>query len=43
MPALQGLGVLVSIADGELVSTGARSTVVPLAGRRRLGLERGGQ
>jgi ABC-type lipoprotein export system ATPase subunit len=44
MPALQGLGVLVSIADGELVSTGPRSTVVPLAGRRRLGgLERGGQ
>jgi ABC-type lipoprotein export system ATPase subunit len=43
MPALQGLGVLVSIADGELVSTEARGTVVPLPGRRRLGAERAGQ
>ncbi|HLH13900.1 MAG TPA: ATP-binding cassette domain-containing protein [Solirubrobacteraceae bacterium] len=41
MPALQGLGVLVSIADGELVSTSSPATVVPLAGRRRLGAERG--
>jgi ABC-type lipoprotein export system ATPase subunit len=43
MPALQGLGVLISIADGELVSTEARGTVVPLPGRRRLGAERAGQ
>lgn len=37
MPALQGLGVLVSIADGELVSTEQRGTVVNLPGRRRRG------
>lgn len=43
MPALQGLGVLVSIADGELVSTETRGTVVSLPGRRRRGTERGGQ
>jgi ABC-type lipoprotein export system ATPase subunit len=43
MTALQGLGVFVSIADGELVSTGSRGTVVPLPGRRRLGAERGGE
>jgi len=42
MPALQGLGVLMSIADGELVSTEARGTVVPLPLRRRAGAERSG-
>jgi hypothetical protein len=35
--------VLVSIADGELVSTKTRGTVVPLPGRRRAGAERSGQ
>jgi lipoprotein-releasing system ATP-binding protein len=43
MAALQGAGVLMSIADGELVSTETRGTVVPLPGRRRAGAERSGQ
>jgi ABC-type multidrug transport system ATPase subunit len=34
MAALQGVGVLVSIADGELCSTEERGTVVPLPRRR---------
>jgi ABC-type lipoprotein export system ATPase subunit len=33
MSALQGVGVLMSIADGELCSTGRRATVVPLPRR----------
>ena len=43
MAALQGFGVLISIADGELISTEARGTVVALPGRRRAGAERSGQ
>jgi ABC-type glutathione transport system ATPase component len=43
MAALQGFGVLVSIADGEFVSTEAQGTVVALPGRRRTGTERTGQ
>jgi len=43
MAALQGVGVLMSIADGELVSTEVRGTVVPLPGRRRAAAERAGQ
>jgi ABC-type lipoprotein export system ATPase subunit len=43
MAALQGVGVLISIADGELTSTEALGTVVPLPGRRRAGAERPGQ
>jgi lipoprotein-releasing system ATP-binding protein len=39
MAALQGFKVLVSIADGELVSTEAQGTVVALPGRRRTGTE----
>jgi ABC-type lipoprotein export system ATPase subunit len=35
MAALQGVGVLISIAEGELTSTEALGTVVPLPGRRR--------
>jgi ABC-type multidrug transport system ATPase subunit len=38
MAALQGVGVLVSIADGELCSTDERGTVVPLPRRRATGL-----
>jgi ABC-type glutathione transport system ATPase component len=37
MAALQGVGVLVSIADGELCSTEERGTVVPLPRRRAAG------
>lgn len=37
MAALQGVGVLVSIADGELCSTGEGATVVPLPRRRAAG------
>jgi ABC-type multidrug transport system ATPase subunit len=37
MAALQGVGVLVSIADGELCSTEERGTVVPLPRRRTAG------
>jgi ABC-type glutathione transport system ATPase component len=43
MAALQGVGVLSTIAAGELVSTQARGTVVALPGRRRAGAERSGQ
>jgi lipoprotein-releasing system ATP-binding protein len=43
MVALQGVAVMMSIADGELVSTEPRGVVVPLAGRRRAGAERSGQ
>jgi len=43
MRALQGFGMLASLADGELVSTEARATVVPLPGRRRAAAERSGQ
>jgi lipoprotein-releasing system ATP-binding protein len=40
MAALQGMGVLVSISDGELCSTEERGTVVQLPGRRRAAAER---
>jgi ABC-type multidrug transport system ATPase subunit len=40
MAALQGVGVLMSIADGEVCSTEERGTVVSLPGRRRAGGER---
>jgi ABC-type glutathione transport system ATPase component len=40
MAALQGLGVLVSISDGELCSTEERGTVVQMPGRRRAAAER---
>jgi lipoprotein-releasing system ATP-binding protein len=43
MAALQGLKVMMSIADGELVSTEPRGVVVPLPGRWRGGAERSGQ
>lgn len=43
MAALQGFRVLISIADGELVSTEAQGTVVPLPGRRRAGTEWSGR
>jgi lipoprotein-releasing system ATP-binding protein len=43
MAALQGVGVLISIAEGELTSTEALGTVVRLPGRRRAGAERSGQ
>jgi ABC-type glutathione transport system ATPase component len=43
MAALQGVGVLMSIADGELLSSEERSTVVRLPGRRLGGAERFGQ
>lgn len=43
MAALRGVGVLMSIADGELVSTERRGTVVRLPGHRRAGSERSGQ
>ncbi len=42
MVALQGLTVMMSLADGELVSSEPRGVVVPL-GRRRAGTERSGQ
>lgn len=42
MAALQGLGVLMSISDGELCSTEERGTVVQMPGRRRTGMERSG-
>lgn len=38
--ALQGVAVMMSIADGELVSTEPGGVVVPLPGRRRAGAER---
>ncbi len=40
MAALQGVGVLISIADGEVCSTEERGTVVNLPGRRRAAGER---
>jgi ABC-type lipoprotein export system ATPase subunit len=40
MSALQGVAVMVSIGDGELVSTEPRGTVVQLPGRMRGGAER---
>jgi ABC-type glutathione transport system ATPase component len=40
MAALQGVGVLMSIAHGELCSTEPRGVVVPLPGRRIAGAER---
>ncbi len=43
MSALQGVGVMMSIGDGELLSTDTRGTVVQLPGRRRAGAERFGQ
>ncbi len=43
MAALQGLGVLMSISDGELCSTGGQGTVVQMPGRRRAGAERLGR
>jgi lipoprotein-releasing system ATP-binding protein len=43
MAALQGFGVLMSIADGELISTETLGTVVRLPGRRLGGAERSGQ
>jgi lipoprotein-releasing system ATP-binding protein len=43
MSALQGVGVLMSICDGEVISPSARGTVVPLHGGRRAGAERSGQ
>jgi ABC-type glutathione transport system ATPase component len=43
MAALQGVAVLMSIADGELVSTVERGTVVRLPTRRRAAAERSGQ
>ncbi len=43
MVALQGAGVLMSIAGGELVSTKPRGNVVRLPGRRLGGAERSGQ
>jgi len=42
MAALQGVGVLMSIADGELCSTEERGTVVRLPGRRQAGAEQSG-
>lgn len=43
MAAAAGFGVFMSIADGELVSTEERGTVVRLPGRRLGGAERSGQ
>jgi ABC-type lipoprotein export system ATPase subunit len=44
MSALQGVGVMMSIGDGELLSTESpQGTVVQLPGRRRAGAERSGQ
>ncbi len=43
MTALQGVGVLMSICNGEVTSPEPRGTVVPLPGRRRTGAERSGQ
>jgi ABC-type lipoprotein export system ATPase subunit len=43
MAALQGVGVLISIADGELNSSESLGTVVSLPGRRLAGGERSGQ
>jgi ABC-type lipoprotein export system ATPase subunit len=43
MAALQGVNVLMSIADGELCSTEERGTLVRLPGRRAAGSELSGQ
>ncbi len=43
MAALQGVEVMVSIGDGELLSTASGGTVVQLPGRRRAGAERSAQ
>lgn len=43
MVALQGVTMMMSIADGELVSAEQWGVVVPLPGRRRAGAERSGQ
>ena len=43
MVALQGVAVMMSLTDGELVSTEPLGVVVPLPGRRRAGAERSGQ
>lgn len=43
MVALQGVAVMMSIADGELVSTEPQGVVVAMPGRRRAGAERSGQ
>jgi ABC-type lipoprotein export system ATPase subunit len=43
MSALQGVGVMMSIGDGELLSTETRGTVVRLPSRRRAAAERSGQ
>jgi ABC-type glutathione transport system ATPase component len=43
MAALQGFGVLMSIAEGELCSTEERGTLVRLPGRRLAGAERSGR
>ncbi|MGO9762814.1 MAG: ATP-binding cassette domain-containing protein [Solirubrobacteraceae bacterium] len=42
MAALQGVGVMMSIGDGEVVSPEERGTVVQLPGRRRTQAERSG-
>ncbi len=42
LAALQGVGVMMSVADGELLSSEARGTVVRLPGRRLGGVERSG-
>jgi len=41
--AMKGVGVLMSIADGELCSTGERGNVVQLPARRIAGAERSGR
>ncbi len=43
MVALQGVGVMMSICDGELLSTEQQGNVVQLPGRRRAAAERFGQ
>jgi lipoprotein-releasing system ATP-binding protein len=43
LAALQGASVMMSIADGELLSSEPRGTVVPLPGRRLGGAERSGR
>jgi zinc transport system ATP-binding protein len=43
LDALHGVGVLISIAGGELVSTEQRGTVVRFPKRRLAGSERSGQ
>jgi ABC-type lipoprotein export system ATPase subunit len=43
MAALQGVGVMMSIADGEVTSPEAQGVVVALPGRRRAAAERSGR